>query len=134
MAFGSRLKAVEAQLAGYRASHNRADQRLDRTGPALAQALGDTVLSHEGGRSSGVTMVKEGYQLVVSNDPFTPTVTLVATVHDVPSATWLLTSGDQADFDPDTLEAMEKWTVGAKTGIPVDDERHAKRAAFVNQA
>jgi hypothetical protein len=133
MAFG-RVKKIEAQLAGYRTSHNRADQRLDRTGPALVQALGDTVVEHAGGRSHGVTVVQEGYEVVINNNPFDPTVTLVATKNDVPSVTWRLSTSDLDDFDPDALEEMEKWTVAAKTGVPVDDERHAKRASVVNQA
>lgn len=134
MAFGSRLKAVEAQLAGYRTSHNRADQRLDRSGPALVAALGDTVAGHEGGRSSGVTVAREGYQVAVNNDPFAPSVTFFATAHDVPEATWYLSAGDLVDFDSSMLEEMEKWTVAAKTGVAVDDDRHLKRAASVNQA
>lgn len=138
MAYVSRIKKLEAklnaQLAGYQTSHSRADQRLDRTGIAVIKALGDTVNSHDGGRSSGVTVANEGYQVVIVNDPFAPTVTLVATAHPVESATWPLSTNALDDFDPFMLEEMEKWTVGAKTGVPVDDFRHAVRAEVINQA
>lgn len=130
-----RFADLESRLNGYQVAHQRADQRLDRIGPALVEALGDTVAEHHGGRTNGITTANEGYMVTVDNDPFTPTATFESMLYaNIAPQTWYLLSEADGDFDFMMLEEMEKWTVGAKTGVPVDDMRHVVRAAAVNHA
>lgn len=124
---------LEKQMRGYQVAHSRADQRLDRIGPALVAALEDEVIRHTAGRTTSETTTPD-YAVIIRNDPFNPTVTLEALNYDG-KATWRLSNNDQyGDFNRVMLEEMEKWTVFAKTGVPVDEERHARRAEAINQS
>ena len=128
------LTKTKQRLNSLETAYQRADQRLDRIGPALVEALDDLVVEHQGGRTSSVTTTAQGYEVLIDNNPFSPTITLRATEHDIPNQRWSLRSSKTGDFDAIMLEEMEKWTVGAKTGIPVDDLRHLSRADAINHA